>query len=84
MSHEEQKLRELLWLRHGCSTSALYGDDGEMQCGSCLIDFKRASAAEIAERFRQINMQRFVVEVNLNGKSEGLPVSKQQGTNPKL
>jgi hypothetical protein len=33
------KLRELLWLNHGCV--GLYGDDGEMQCGKCLIDFKR-------------------------------------------
>jgi len=38
-----KKLRELLWLRHGCSISALYGDDGEMQCHSCQIDFKRDS-----------------------------------------
>lgn len=35
------RLRKLLWLRHGCEVSALYGDDGEMQCSSCGIDFKR-------------------------------------------
>jgi hypothetical protein len=34
-------LRKLLWLRHGCEPGALYGDDGEMQCGKCLVDFKR-------------------------------------------
>ncbi len=51
---QEHKLRELLWLRHGCSVAALYGDDGEMQCGHCLIDFKRASAEEIETAFTQI------------------------------
>lgn len=49
---ENKKLRELLWLRHGCSISALYGDDGEMQCGACLIDFKRASAEDIERGFK--------------------------------
>jgi len=44
---EELKLRELLWLRHGCSISSLYGDDGEMQCSNCLIDFKRDSVERI-------------------------------------
>jgi hypothetical protein len=32
-------LRRLLFLQHPCNGK--YGDDGEMQCGSCLIDFKR-------------------------------------------
>lgn len=27
---ENKKLRELLWLHHGCSISILYGDDGKM------------------------------------------------------
>ena len=46
-------LREILWLRHGCSN--LYGDDGEMQCGSCALDFKRDSAEKIKDRFDKIN-----------------------------
>ncbi len=40
---ENQQLRRLLWLRHGCGISALYGDDGEMQCSACGVDFKRVS-----------------------------------------
>jgi hypothetical protein len=47
-------LRKLLWLRHGCPISALYGDDGEMQCGRCCIDFKRSSAVEIEQLFMAI------------------------------
>lgn len=52
---ENQILRRLLWLRHGCPFSALYGDDGEMQCGSCVIDFRRTSAELIEKRFIEIN-----------------------------
>lgn len=63
---DNKKLRELLWLRHGCSLSSLYGDDGEMQCGHCLLDFKRAPVEEIEQRFHQIATQRYVIEVNLN------------------
>ena len=42
---EVHGLRKLLWLTHTCMESGnfLYGDDGEMQCGSCFVDFKRAS-----------------------------------------
>ncbi len=52
---ENQILRKLLWLRHGCSAHALYGDDGEMQCHTCGIDFKRARAEYIERRFIEIN-----------------------------
>jgi DNA-binding GntR family transcriptional regulator len=45
------RLRKLLWLRHGCPVSALYGDDGEMQCNSCGLDFKRMSVTAIEQRW---------------------------------
>ena len=38
--------RKLLWVRHGCR-EGLYGDDGEMQCNKCVIDFKRMTAEQI-------------------------------------
>lgn len=66
---ENKKLRELLWIRHGCSFASLYGDDGEMQCCTCLLDFKRMPADEIQQRFQQIGMQKFSIQVNLNGNS---------------
>lgn len=47
--NSELILRRLLWLSHRCEQQ-LYGDDGEMQCASCLIDFKRMPAENI-ERF---------------------------------
>ena len=46
---ENTALRRLLWLRHGCSVAGLYGDDGEMQCGVCMIDFKR-DPVDVIER----------------------------------
>lgn len=44
-------IRKLLWLRHGCPIGALYGDDGEMSCGACGIDFLRWSAEQIERSF---------------------------------
>jgi len=43
----EKALRKLLWLSHGCAVTALYGDDGEMSCNACRIDFKRDSPETI-------------------------------------
>lgn len=49
-AHEiEQELRTEYWLNHGCGLFALYGDDGEMQCGMCLLDFKRMDLAVLKE-----------------------------------
>jgi len=57
LTAENAKLRELLWIRHGCNS--LYGDDGEMQCGTCLIDFKRDPAEQIESVFVRINQKKF-------------------------
>lgn len=51
---ENKELRKLIWLRHGCPITSLYGDDGEMQCSRCGIDFKRSPVAAIIERFEAI------------------------------
>lgn len=55
-------LRRLLWLRHGCD--GLYGDDGEMQCARCGIDFRRDEPTSIDERFFAIALMK---------QSEGRP-----------
>lgn len=50
----ERRAREVLWLGHGCPISALYGDDGEMQCNHGarhgFIDFKREPWDQIQGR----------------------------------
>ena len=43
--------REALWLRHG--HEGLYGDDGEMQCGTCVRDFKRDTPEQIVDGLRR-------------------------------
>ncbi len=43
----ETRLRVELWLGHGCSIATLYGDDGEMQCNACRVDFKRGHIRDV-------------------------------------
>lgn len=54
---QQIELRQLLWLRHGCPINALYGDDGEMQCGICLVDFRRDSPEDMLAKFKRANWQ---------------------------
>jgi len=56
MTSVEKELRELLWLRHGCDFKYLYGDDGEMQCSKCQIDFKRMPPIMIKNQFVAIGL----------------------------
>jgi len=55
---DEMKLRELLWLGHGCPILCLYGDDGEMQCNNTKrhkpIDFLRNSPFEIEKLLKNL------------------------------
>lgn len=65
LSDEERTLRRMLWLRHDPSHfHLLYGDDGEMQCAECRIDFLRMPPQEIEERFYVIGMERLAREQN--------------------
>jgi len=57
---ENKTLRRLLWIRHGCPIHALYGDDGELQCHACMLDFKRDSAQRIDETFTAIGMRKYL------------------------
>lgn len=52
-------LRELLWSAHSCSPQYQYGDDGEMQCQACVLDFKRDSVKVIEHRFSEMAKQNF-------------------------
>lgn len=58
MEDSEKLLREMLWLRHGCSSRVLYGDDGKMFCNSCMIDFVNDSPEKIQARFWVLAQQR--------------------------
>jgi len=42
---ENEIFRRLLWMAHG--SHGQYGDDGELQCAECRLDFKRDNATKI-------------------------------------
>lgn len=54
---EITELRKWLWLNHGCPIAALYGDDGEMQCGNhrhpLVWDFQRQPIIDILKAERE-------------------------------
>lgn len=54
MTSSEETLRRMLWLMHGCPINALYGDDGEMSCSKCAIDFKRDPVPTIENKLRAL------------------------------
>lgn len=81
---ELKGLRTLLWLRHGCLPSALYGDDGELQCSNCMIDFNRMSAEQIEHRWIEINaplMVKILEEFHKTGKIPTAKESKEKNEN---
>ena len=61
LSREDEcvALRKELWLRHGANDCLLYGDDGEMQCNACRIDFKRDPVEQILARLHERDLDRF-------------------------
>ena len=60
VSDDELKLREMLWLKHGCAVGILYGDDGEMQCSHCMIDFRRDTVQQLQDRFNYLGMEQLI------------------------
>lgn len=48
----EFQIREYLWLTHG--HMGLYGDDGEMQCSECGLDYKRDDLQIVVEKANKI------------------------------
>ena len=59
IKEENMSLRKLLWLNHGCGFGALYGDDGEMQCHRCMLDFKRDSIEKIGRTFERSRIRQY-------------------------
>jgi hypothetical protein len=58
LEKENLKLRELLWLNHNPDhVNGLYGDDGELQCSACMIDFKRMSVSDIIKKLTENNLK---------------------------
>lgn len=49
---ENRELRVLLWEHHCKHYRYLYGDDGELQCAKCMLDFKRDDVSDIRAGIR--------------------------------
>lgn len=56
---EHEPLRRLIWLSHGCDVTNLYGDDGEMQCSKCKIDFLREDPKQIEIQLAKLGLELF-------------------------
>jgi len=56
-SKTERMVREFIWLNHGHGILPLYGDDGELQCSKCMIDFKRMPLDELLEKVERIRIK---------------------------
>jgi hypothetical protein len=54
----EDELRSEWWGNHGCCPTARYGDDGEMQCGSCLTDFKWMPIDELERKVESLRAEK--------------------------
>jgi hypothetical protein len=75
---ENKSLRRLLWLRHA-SDHIGYGDDGEMQCSRCRIDFKRDSAEQIDKRFAEMGMAKITAAAALAAGEQAVAAEQGEG-----
>lgn len=66
-TEDERILRQLLWANHGYD--GLYGDDGEMQCNRCRIDFVRSSAIRISAQFTEIELRKIKEQMSDEGEA---------------
>ena len=62
MIMEEMILRELLWLNHGCNPDHRHGDDGEMRCSACGVNFKKDPANLIKRKLMERRGECFSTE----------------------
>lgn len=54
---DNRKLRYLLARQHESATHRIYGDDGELQCGACWIDFRLDTVADIERKLYEAGMR---------------------------
>lgn len=54
---DNRKLRYLLARQHDSVKHMIYGDDGELQCNVCWIDFRRDPVVEIERKLYEAGMR---------------------------
>jgi hypothetical protein len=65
LQKENWLLREMVWLNHG--HQGLYGDDGELQCNECPLDFKRDSVDHIIGTITINTLRKLSIPQNAGG-----------------
>lgn len=63
---DEYRLRRLIFMQHSNPECMLYGDDGELSCNSCDIDFMRDTPKEIEDRIYELNMLKMIKQHEAN------------------
>lgn len=64
----ERRLRHLLFLAHGSAEHYLYGDDGERNCNTCMIDFNADSPSVIWQKITDYRNRKHAIAA---AKGEG-------------
>ena len=54
---DNRKLRYLLARQHDSATHRIYGDDGDLQCSACRIDFRLDTVADIERKIYEAGMR---------------------------
>lgn len=67
---KEFGIRKLLWLIHHCGQEYLYGEDGEMQCHLCGLDFVRHGEGRIVYTFEEVGKLRYALQAKLIKQDE--------------
>lgn len=57
INEENKVFRRLLAMAHDSEKHRIYGDDGELQCSACWIDFVRDSAQDIQRKLEEAGMR---------------------------
>ena len=57
LQSDNRKLRYLLAIQHDGPKHMIYGDDGELQCSACWIDFRRDTVADIERKLYEAGMR---------------------------
>ena len=57
LKSDNRKLRYLLARQHDSAKHMLYGDDGELQCSVCWIDFRRDPVVDIERKLYEAGMR---------------------------
>jgi len=77
LKEENRILRYLIGMSHDGPKHRIYGDDGELQCSACRIDFVRDSAQDIQRKIEEAGMRELqrAMDAQESGHQNQLPAT---------